>query len=38
MTTKLIVIVALSVAVVLLMVVFGKVAEGKGEKKEDAEK
>ena len=38
MTTKLIVIVAASVAVIVLMFVFGKVADGNGDKKEGAEK
>ena len=38
MTTKLIVIVAASVAVVLLMFVLGKLADGKDDKKEGAEK
>lgn len=38
MTTKLIVIVAASVAVVLLMFILGKLADGKDDKKEVAEK
>ena len=38
MTTKLIVIVAASVVVVVLMFVLGKLADGKADKKEGAEK